>query len=371
LEKTDSLKKDLEVTIKELSSTYEELSILYNLSSELIGLNVDRMVEKVLSITAGIFGYERTAIFFLEEEGDLYPKAWRGEFDMRRLLRDADTLIKALKERRTMTFCRFPQQNGKEVSILISPIIGKKREIGVLVIVQIPPKEFLSNEIKLINAITNHAGLFIENSLLYSELEELMTGSINCLIRALEASSPWTAGHTERVVYYAMEIGQEMKLPMEEMERLKVIALLHDIGKIGIPRRLLNKSGRLSEEEILTIKRHVQKAEDILLPLKPCNNLIDEIKCHHERWDGKGFFGISGKAIPLIARILAVADAFDAMTSDRPYRKRLSPEEAASEVERESGRQFDPDVVNAFMRWFNNRHHASSKTGFPSPSLNR
>ncbi len=359
LEEVNSLKKDLELTIKELSESYEELSLLYKITSELLGLNPDEICERILLLAERIFGYKKSAIMFLDKEKNLYLKAWRGELNTEDILMDKALIFKVIKDNKTKAFCKYPNGGGEEISVLISPIKGKSSAIGALIILESPPKEFFANEIKLLNALAGHAGLFIENSLLYSELEELLTGSINCLIKALEASSPWTAGHTERVVHYAMAIGREMGLPRDELERLKIASLLHDIGKIGVPEYLLNKQGKLEEEEVLIVKGHTQKAEEILLPLRPCSSIIEEIKYHHERWDGKGFFGLRGEEIPLIARIIAVADAFDAMTTDRPYRKRLSYYEAVKEIENSSGTQFDPEVVRAFLVWLSRQGQTS------------
>ncbi len=359
MEEHNSFKKDLELTIKELSETYEELSLLYNITSELIGLDVDEIAEKVLHLAERIFGYKNSLLLFFDKNKSLYSKAWKGEIDLEEIMKERPLIEKTLKDKKTRAFCKLLNGQKEEISMLISPLIGKKTEIGAFIIIQRPSKEFFANEIKLINTLTGQAGLFIENMLIYSEFEELLTGSINCLIKALEASSPWTAGHTERVVHYAMAIGRELNLSREELERLKIAALLHDIGKIGVPDYILNKPGKLDEEESVIVKGHTMKAEEILLSLRPCGDIIQEIKYHHERWDGKGFYGIMGEAIPFIARIIAVADAFDAMTTDRPYRKRLFFQEAASEIEKASGTQFDPVVVDAFLRWFSRQHQAS------------
>lgn len=359
LEELSLLKRDLELTIRELSESYEELSLLYRITSELIGLEVDEIAEKVLGLTERIFGYKNSAMIFIDRDSNLSLKASRGNIELDEILKEKALIEKALRDKKTRAFCKLLNGQKEEVSLLISPLSGKKSDIGALIIIHKPPKEFFANEIKLINTLSSHAALFIENTLIYSEFEELLTGSINCLIKALEASSPWTAGHTERVVHYAMAIGRELGLSKTELERLKIAALLHDIGKIGVPDYILNKPGKLDEEENLIIKGHTMKAEEILLSLKPCGNIIQEIKYHHERWDGKGFYGLRGEAIPLIARIIAVADAFDAMTTDRPYRKRLSFQEAASEIERASGTQFDPMIVDAFLRWFSRQVQVS------------
>ena len=136
------------------------------------------------------------------------------------------------------------------------------------------------------------------------------------------------------------------------MEKLKICALLHDIGKIATPKEILNKNGRLNEGEWYEIKRHAGLGAEILVELKQFGEIILSVKYHHEHWDGReGIFGLKGDEIPLMARILTVADAFDAMTSDRPYRQMKTKAEAIKEIVRCSGTQFDPSVVTAFLEW--------------------
>ena len=136
------------------------------------------------------------------------------------------------------------------------------------------------------------------------------------------------------------------------IEKLKISALLHDIGKIATPKEILNKDGCLEAHEWAEIKRHPGMGAEILVELKQFKDVIQSVKYHHEHWDGrKGIYGLREEQIPFMARILAVADAFDAMTSDRPYRSMLTKEAAVAEIARCSGTQFDPVVVEAFLRW--------------------
>jgi putative nucleotidyltransferase with HDIG domain len=209
-------------------------------------------------------------------------------------------------------------------------------------------------------AISSQAGLSVENAMLYAELEGLLLGAIRSLVKALEATSYWTAGHTERVTEYALAIGRLLNLQGDMLEKLKISSLLHDIGKIATPREILNKNEALSESELIEIRKHPAIGAEILGEMVQFNEVILCIKYHHEHWDGKNsIFGLKYEEIPLLARILSVADTFDALTSDRPYRPCKKKEEAIQEIKRCSGSQFDPAVVDAFLTWVNSTtpHH--------------
>ena len=197
---------------------------------------------------------------------------------------------------------------------------------------------------------------FRTNSDLIRELKELNTGTLLALARAVDAKSRWTAGHSVRVAQMAADIGAVMGLPKQSVENLERAGLLHDIGKIGVPAVLLDKNGKLSHEEYETIKTHPVLGARILAPIKVYSSIIPVVEQHHERYEGGGYpHGIAGEQIDLSARIVAVADAFDAMVSDRPYRLGLSEEQALDIVDRETGHQFDPMVVEAFKRVISDR----------------
>ncbi len=347
------LRNDLELTVRELSNTYEEITLLYKITYALTGLSVDEIYEKILEIAESSLGYKDSAIYLLSEDKESFIlKRSNGRWPNEISEREINIFKDSINKNKTLAYCNYGKirEDLTDTSILVSPLKGKKKVIGIFAVIEPKRREFLSHELKLLNAITSQTALFIENSLLYQEFEEIVLGSIQCLINALEATSPWTAGHTERVMKYSLLISYELRLSFEEIEEIRLASLLHDIGKIGISERILNKPSKLNEYEIDEIKSHPGKAEEILRPLKPCTKIIEIIKYHHERWDGKGFYGLRGEEIPLASRIIAVSDAFDAMMSDRPYRKRLSKEEAMEEIKRNSGIQFDPLVVDTFLR---------------------
>ena len=174
---------------------------------------------------------------------------------------------------------------------------------------------------------------------------------VNIVLKALREKDQYTQEHSVRVVDYALKIGENMGLDKEQLRELELAAVLHDIGKLGIPDRILKKPGRLTKEEYATMQEHSTRGEEMLNGIQDLDFYKRYVRSHHERFDGFGYpDGLKAEHIPLISRIIFVADTFDAMTSDRPYRKGMSTEIAIEEIVRCSGTQFDPDVVKHFVQ---------------------
>jgi putative nucleotidyltransferase with HDIG domain len=185
----------------------------------------------------------------------------------------------------------------------------------------------------------------------YKELEELFLNLISTMVNTLDAKSPWTKGHSVRVAKYAEDIAEEMGLSENEMKDIRLAGILHDIGKIGTYDYLLDKPSKLTDEEFAIVKKHPAQGANILQGIKQLKNILPLIRYHHERIDGRGYpDGLNGEQIPLGAKILHVADSFDSMTADRPYRPAPGKEYARSEFEKYSGIQFDAEVVEVFLR---------------------
>jgi len=183
---------------------------------------------------------------------------------------------------------------------------------------------------------------------LYMTMRKIYFETIQALATAIEAKDPYTKGHSERVAEFAAIIAEEMKLPENEVNNLKFAALLHDIGKIGIPEHILNKPDKLTKEEFDVVKTHPDMGASIVKKIDFLMHASSIIRYHHERYNGSGYpEGLTGEQIPLGAAILAVADTFDALTTDRPYRKAWSIQETIEEIERCAGRDFKPEVVAA------------------------
>lgn len=187
----------------------------------------------------------------------------------------------------------------------------------------------------------------------YMSMRQTFHDTIQSLSVAIDAKDRYTKGHSTRVADYAVALAKELKWPADKIEFLRYIALLHDVGKIAVPEPILKKEGTLTREEYSRMKCHAAAGSELIREIKFFAEGIAIIKHHHERWDGAGYpDGLSGEQIPAGARLLLVADAFDAMTSDRPYRRALSPFTALQEIRAGAGSQFDPQVVDAFARIF-------------------
>jgi HD-GYP domain-containing protein (c-di-GMP phosphodiesterase class II) len=194
---------------------------------------------------------------------------------------------------------------------------------------------------------------------LYFREHKIFIHTAIALATAIDARDPYTHGHTERVTSYCLALADEINGIPEALAyrdfktTLQIAALLHDVGKIGCPDKILNKRGALTKKEFEKVKEHPVVGAAILIPIKELNDVAREVRYHQERYDGRGYpDGKKGTEIPLIARIIAVCDAFDAMTSDRPYRQHKPIEEACQELRAGSGTQFDPIVVSAFLLAF-------------------
>lgn len=200
--------------------------------------------------------------------------------------------------------------------------------------------------------IANSIGIGMENVRLMEQLQVTYVATLRSLIQILEAKDPYTKGHTERVASYSMALANRLELPQEDLRRILFGSLLHDVGKMGLRDELINKPGPLTPDEWVQMKLHTVVGAQIVEKMEFLTGAIDIVRHHHESWDGKGYpDGLAGENIPLVARIVTVADSFDAMTTDRPYRKALTVAEAVRRLEESSGIQFDPHVANVFIRY--------------------
>ncbi len=237
-------------------------------------------------------------------------------------------------------------------SILAVPLKVKDRTIGVAeVLNKKGGKSFTREDLELFDAMGRQIAIALENANLYRELDELFLSSIRSIVAAIDAKDPYTEGHSKRVVEYSMMIAKGMNMRLEEQKEVELSSILHDVGKIGIPDRILGKKALLSKKERSYIEKHPIMGAEIIKPIEKLKELVPNILHHHERYDGHGYpLGLKGLEIPLVARIICVADSFDAMTSDRPYRKALPTDKALAEIRDLAGQQFDPDASAAFLR---------------------
>ena len=210
---------------------------------------------------------------------------------------------------------------------------------------------FTQKDLSYLLNLTARASLNLENTLLYKSLFGSIMDTFESLIQSVQARDHYTERHSRSVTKFAVETGCAMNLTTYQMESLKISSLLHDIGKIAIPDHVLLKPGQLTKEEYEIIKKHSVIGEGILQSIALFEEERKIVRHHHERWDGRGYpDGLDKEHIPLLARILSVADTFDAMTSDRPYRKGLELSHAIDELIKNRGSQFDGDIVDVFVR---------------------
>ncbi|MGB9680101.1 MAG: HD domain-containing phosphohydrolase [Thermoanaerobacteraceae bacterium] len=237
-------------------------------------------------------------------------------------------------------------------SLIIVPIISRNETIGTL---NVWVSSGTVKNMSLMRSIASSVSVAIENSNLYEELKQWYVKTIEAIAYAVEAKDLYTKGHSIRVSQYAMLLGESMGLSSDKIEQLRIAGILHDVGKIGISDLILLKSGKLTEEEYNVIKTHPEIARKILSPIGFPKEIMDAISKHHERYDGKGYpYGIKGEEISIEAAILCLVDSFDAMTSDRAYKKGVSVDDAIDEILKNKGTQFNPEVVDAFISLYIN-----------------
>lgn len=240
-------------------------------------------------------------------------------------------------------------------SVICAPLADKDKVIGTITIANpVDGTEFGMSDLELLTTIAAQASVAIRNARLYEEQESTYLNTVQALVSAIEASDAYTRGHSDRVTRYSVALAKRMGIEGEQLKQLEQAAVLHDIGKIGIDVNLLHKKEKLTPADIEVLKLHPSIGVRILEPIHFLGTVREIIEQHHERYDGKGYpNGLSGAEWRLEGKILAVCDTYDAMTSDRPYRKALSHEIAIQEIKDHSGAQFDPVVAEEFVRMCN------------------
>ena len=235
-------------------------------------------------------------------------------------------------------------------SFVVLPILLKGRVSALICLGQVAEREYSPEDVQQIRQVADQVAVALSNARLIEELDRLNWGTLRALARAIDAKSPWTAGHSERVTEMALRIGRVMNLSAKELDVLHRGRLLHDVGKIGIPPGILDKPARLTDDEFRIMRDHVRIGARILEPIAAFADALSIVLEHHEWFNGKGYpAGRAGEELSLGGRIFAVADVFDAVTTARPYRTGMARETAVELIRNGSGGQFDPKVVEAFL----------------------
>lgn len=341
--------------------------------SRVIGssLRLDRVLETVVEQGMRVVGAEAGTVWLVERGGErvvpMVALGPRAEEVKRLWLRPGEGIAGATIARREGILvedvrrdpnwaARFDSSSGFVTrSLLCVPLLYKEDAIGALQFINKRHDQlFGPGDLALAQALASQAAVAIQNSRLYEERRTMLLSLIRSLTATLDARDPYTAGHSERVTRYSLMIAEEAGMPEEFREALEWGGLLHDIGKIGIRDNILLKQERLTLDEVDKLKEHPAIGANIIDMMEPKHLLHDAkmvARHHQEKWDGSGYpDGLKGEEIPPAARIVAIADAFDAMTTDRPYSKGRPFEEALAEIERCAGTHFDPVFAQAFVR---------------------
>ena len=327
--------------------------------------DLQALLDRVLDRLQGLLSPDRSAILLLDRAtGELRARAVRppgaytsvSEFASATAVREALAAREVLVCHDTRDDARLRDAASVALagvrSALCVPLLGRAGPIGALYADQRADRAaFTPDQVDYAAAFAAHAAAALETAQLYDDREEHFRLSLEALAKAIDARDRYTAGHSERVTAYSLALARAMGVSPADLDVIRRAGMLHDIGKVGVPDRVLLKAGRLDAEERAVIESHVTIGFEMLRDLPFMKDALPVIRGHHERWDGGGYPDrLAGTAIHPHARLMAVADTFDAMTSARPYRDALPIDEAVRRVRIERGLQFDPGAVDAFDR---------------------
>jgi HD-GYP domain-containing protein (c-di-GMP phosphodiesterase class II) len=255
-------------------------------------------------------------------------------------------------------------------SVMCAPMRTTDQILGVLYVDSQMAREFNESELELLAAVGNQAGIALHRARLLAEVEQLFLDVMKAIASIIDAKDGYTHKHSERVAAFAVRLARHLGFDADSRAIVEMSGLLHDVGKIGVPDAILNKPGKLTDEEFSEMRRHTLHGARILSNIQSdkISSLLPGVKYHHERWDGNGYpEGLKGEEIPLLGRVLGVADFLDALTSDRSYRKGLTLEEAVGMVKDLEGKAFDPAIVKAAVELHERGELALPST--PNPAV--
>jgi putative nucleotidyltransferase with HDIG domain len=352
----------------QLSTTYEEISLLYRLTQNLkLTGNDEELAARALEWLADVVPAEALAIRLTRPSrtGGMHAVA---SADGAWLTHGPCPLAAADFARLLEQFALVP---GQQPLIVNPPVTlaadWKYPGLRELVVVSLSEGEngfgwlaafnhngggqFGSVEASLLSSVAAILGIHSGNAELYQQQREFFAGVVRALTSAIDAKDPYTCGHSDRVARVAVRLAEELGCDRKQVETIYLSGLLHDVGKIGIDDQVLRKPGKLTDAEFAHIKTHTEIGYRILVDIKQLDDVLPVVLHHHEQWDGRGYpHGLAAETIPLLARIVAVADSFDAMSSDRPYRRGMADDKLDAIMREGAGKQWDAAVVDAFFR---------------------
>jgi HD-GYP domain-containing protein (c-di-GMP phosphodiesterase class II) len=350
---------------RELASRYEELNLLYAVTGRLVQFeNIRRtlafileQVRRTVAADAGALAvFDRRILETSVQPGPVGSPSWLGPKTWHRF---AQALRKRLSETGERYFLGTPWELHSDQPVFPQPAqilaVGFPEEgplNGFVALVRWnTSRNYRGGDLRLLQSLARQVVMTVANADLYENLKDFLMATVKSLVNAIEAKDRYTSGHSERVHILSMLLGKAMGLDEKTLDVLKWASILHDVGKIGMPECILQKPGRLTPEEYEIVKEHPERGYQVLSPIQQLAEASLGVRAHHEMVDGNGYpQGLAGEEIPLVARIIAVADTYDALTSTRPYRKAQSIQAAMAEIRRVRGTQLDPEVVDALEK---------------------
>ncbi|MEW6608203.1 MAG: HD domain-containing phosphohydrolase [bacterium] len=350
---------------KAMEQKIAQLSVLSDITKAVVStLNINEVLKLIVEATSRTMHTRMCSIKLLAKQklilsasiglSNSYLK--KGEIEVDASIENAvikDKKPISVSNIKTDARIKNPEYALKEgiAAFLSAPLMVKDKILGVITIYSQKPYHYTEEEKEILITLASQSAIAIENASLFKTVKEGLLNTTKSLAEAIDAKDAYTRGHCDRVAQFAVSVAQKLGVSESKLENIYIAALLHDVGKIGVSENILHKPGGLTRDEFETIKNHPLLSVKILSPISFPWDILPAVRQHHERIDGAGYpDGLAGDEISLEARIIEVTDAYEAMISDRPYRKALSEEDAIVELKRCSGRQFDPKIVNVFLK---------------------
>lgn len=356
--------QELQSLSQELAESYEELSLLYKFSSN---ITVNQPAEDFLSESCAelreVLNLKWLALQLdeslerLPEQAGRLMTAGATGCESQLLARIGKRLLSRLDASGQpvviddTTTLDVPLLSRVTSNLLMVPLVADGQTLGLIYGGEKTDGTHISSvDSKLCASLAGSISIFLENLALYGDMQGMFLGTLHALTSAIDAKDSYTRGHSERVALMSRMLAEQVGLDEATCERVYIAGLVHDVGKIGVPEAVLCKPGRLTDDEFELIKMHPEIGARILSDIRQMQDLIPGVLYHHERWDGRGYpHQLAGEAIPMFGRLICLADSFDAMSSNRTYRKSLSHEDVVAEIARCGGQQFDPELADAFV----------------------
>lgn len=357
--------EELRTMSRQLGESYEELSLLYKLSATMsVNQHPSQFMDDACSELRQVIGLRWMALHLIDDEPRLNDLAGRtylagSAAGQGIIIRDvARELLRRQQSRNLPSVVEnvasldVPKITQVASNLLIVPLRCDNRAVGVLLGGdKIDGSHISSVDSKLCTSLASSLAIFLENSMLYEDMHAMFLGTLHALTAAIDAKDSYTHGHSERVAMLSRQLAQAAGLEPVICDRVYIAGLIHDVGKIGVPEDVLCKPGKLTSEEFGLVRMHPEIGARILQDIRQMQDLIPGVLYHHERWDGLGYpRGLSGDDIPIFGRLIALADSFDAMSSNRTYRRSLEPTRVLDEIAQCAGKQFDPHLATLFVK---------------------